>query len=90
VRVLPLASLPPQLNWKSKYAADIATFSGLTASDCMEIACANRVDAEQYAKLFSRQLERRKLRARYRVTGDSCFFWKREASTDSNSEVLSR
>lgn len=90
VRVVPLASLPPQLNWKSKYDGDVATFSGLTASDCMEFVCADRADAERCAKVFSRELERRKLRARYRISGDSCFFWKREDPNTSHSEVPSR
>lgn len=90
IRVVPLASLPPQLNWKSKYEHEVATFCALTPGNCMEIACTDAADAKRYAKLFSGFLDKRKLRARYRVTGDSCFFWKREASTTSNSEVLSR
>jgi hypothetical protein len=87
VRVVSLASLPPQLNWKSKYEHEVTTFCELTPGNCMEIACADGNDAKRYAKLFSGVLEKGKLRARYRVAGDRCFFWKREVPNTSTSEV---
>lgn len=90
IRVVPLASLPPQLNWKSKHKQDVATFAALTPGNAMEISCTDSADAKRYAEVFRRALQKRKLRAHYRIHNGSCFFWKRDPPTNPYSEVSSR